>query len=250
MIDIRGVQKSFKNTVVLKGVNLTVEEGETVALIGSSGSGKSTLLRCINLLETPDQGSIAIGDYKFKAHDISRHTKKEVRKRTGMVFQSFGLFENKTALENVTEALVVVQKKKKDEAIEIGRFYLDKVGMLNRAGYYPTALSGGQKQRVAIARALALNPQIILFDEPTSALDPELVQEVLQVIKQASDERMTMLIVTHEMDFAREVSDKVAFMDDGIVLEVAPPEKLFFHPEHERTKQFIDRYMQRFSYTI
>lgn len=250
MIELKGIHKSFKNTVVLKGVDLTVEEGETVALIGSSGSGKSTLLRCINLLETPDKGNIKIGDFSFKAHGITAKTKHEARKRTAMVFQNFGLFENKTALQNVTEALIVVKKIPKEEAEEIGKKYLEKVGMLDRKDHYPLALSGGQKQRVAIARALALEPKIILFDEPTSALDPELVQEVLGVIKKASEERVTMLIVTHEMDFARDVADRVAFMDDGKILEIDKPSELFVHPKHERTKQFIDRYLQRFSYSI
>lgn len=250
MIELKGIHKSFKNLDVLKGVDLTVNEGETVALIGSSGSGKSTLLRCINLLETPDAGQITIGDYTFDAADIKSSVKREARKRTAMVFQNFGLFENKTALENVTEGLIVVKKLPKAEAEEIGKKYLDKVGMLDRSNHYPNALSGGQKQRVAIARALALEPKIVLFDEPTSALDPELVQEVLQVIKKASDEKVTMLIVTHEMDFARDVADRVAFMDNGSILEVNTPRELFMNPQNERTKQFVERYTQRFSYSI
>lgn len=250
MIELKGIQKSFKNVEVLKGIDLTVQEGETVALIGPSGSGKSTLLRCINLLETPDQGSITIGDYTFDADNIKSSVKQEARSRTAMVFQNFGLFENKTALENVTEALIVVKKIPKEEASKIGEKYLEKVGLSDRKDHYPNALSGGQKQRVAIARALALEPQIVLFDEPTSALDPELVQEVLGVIKNASKERVTMLIVTHEMDFALDVADRVAFMDNGAILEVNSPRELFVNPQHERTKQFVDRYTQRFSYTI
>lgn len=250
MIELKGIYKSFRNTQVLKGVDLVVEEGQTVALIGASGSGKSTLLRCINLLEKPDRGTVRIGDFEFSAQGLSSRVKNEARKRTAMVFQGFGLFENKTALENVTEALKIVQKKSRAEAAEIGRHYLDKVGLLDKESSYPRTLSGGQKQRTAIARALALNPKIILFDEPTSALDPELVQEVLRVIRQVSEEKVTMLIVTHEMDFARDVADRVAFMESGEILESAPPEDFFTRPQNERTKQFLNRYLQRFSYSI
>lgn len=250
MIELRGIYKSFKGVQVLKGIGLTVNEGQTVALIGASGSGKSTLLRCINLLERPDKGTIRIGDFEFNAQGINGRVKNEARKRTAMVFQGFGLFENKTAMENITEALIVVQKKSKADALEIGRQYLDKVGLLDKANAYPQTLSGGQKQRIAIARALALNPKIILFDEPTSALDPELVQEVLRVIKQVSDEKVTMLIVTHEMDFARDVADQIAFMEAGEILESAPPEEFFISPRNERTKQFLNRYLQRFAYSI
>lgn len=250
MIELRGIYKSFKGVQVLKGIDLTVNEGQTVALIGASGSGKSTLLRCINLLERPDKGTIRIGDFEFNAQGINGRVKNEARKRTAMVFQGFGLFENKTAMENITEALIVVQKKSKADALEIGRQYLDKVGLLDKANAYPQTLSGGQKQRIAIARALALNPKIILFDEPTSALDPELVQEVLRVIKQVSDEKVTMLIVTHEMDFARDVADQIAFMEAGEILESAPPEEFFISPRNERTKQFLNRYLQRFAYSI
>lgn len=250
MIELKGIYKSFRNTQVLKGVDLVVEEGQTVALIGASGSGKSTLLRCINLLEKPDRGTVRIGDFEFSAQGLSSRVKNEARKRTAMVFQGFGLFENKTALENVTEALKIVQKKSRAEAAEIGKHYLDKVGLLDKESSYPRTLSGGQKQRTAIARALALNPKIILFDEPTSALDPELVQEVLRVIRQVSEEKVTMLIVTHEMDFARDVADRVAFMESGEILESAPPEDFFTRPQNERTKQFLNRYLQRFSYSI
>ena len=250
MIEVKNIHKSFKNTQVLKGVDLVVEEGQTVALIGSSGSGKSTLLRCINLLETPDEGEVQIGDFSFQAENINKHIKKEARERTAMVFQGFYLFENKTALENITEGLRVVQKIPKQKAQEIGEKYLDKVGLLDKKDNYPAALSGGQKQRVAIARALALNPKIILFDEPTSALDPELVQEVLNVIKKVSEEKVTMLIVTHEMDFARDVADKIAFMDNGKILESAPAIEFFLNPKNERTKQFLSGYFQRFSFSI
>ena len=250
MIELHGIHKSFRDTKVLKGVDLVVEEGQTVALIGASGSGKSTLLRCINLLEKPDKGTISIGDFQFDAENINSRVKNEARRRTAMVFQGFGLFENKTALENVMEALIVVQKKSKSEAVEIAKHHLDKVGLLEKANSYPRTLSGGQKQRIAIARALAMAPKIILFDEPTSALDPELVQEVLRVIKQVSEEKVTMPIVTHEMDFARDVADKIAFMESGEILESAPPEEFFRNPKNERTKQFLDRYLQKFVYSI
>lgn len=250
MIKLENINKRFKDNHVLKGINLTIEEGQTVSLLGSSGSGKSTLLRCINLLETPDEGRISIGDFSFDASAITKHVKTEARKRTAMVFQNFGLFANKTALENVTEALIVVRKIKKKEAEDIGRHYLDKVGLLQQADQYPVTLSGGQKQRVAISRALALEPKILLFDEPTSALDPELVTEVLKVIRKVAEENVTMLIVTHEMDFAKDVSDRVAFMADGQILEEGSGSEFFLNPKTERARRFLDRYLQRFSYSI
>lgn len=250
MIELKGIKKSFRGLEVLKGVDLTVEKGQTVALIGSSGSGKSTLLRCINLLEIPDEGSIRIEDFEFDANKINRSVKAEARRRTAMVFQGFGLFENKTALENVCEGLITVKKIKKEEAQKIGEEYLGRVGLLDHRNHYPEALSGGQKQRVAIARALAMNPKIILFDEPTSALDPELVQEVLHVISQVAASHVTMLIVTHEMDFARDVADKVAFMEDGQILEFGTPEEIFMNPKEERTRKFLEYYRQSFAYSI
>jgi len=250
MIEINNIHKSFDKNHVLKGVNLTVNKGETVALLGSSGSGKSTLLRCINLLETPDDGQIRINDFHFSAGKINKKIKLEARRRTAMVFQNFGLFANKTALENVTEALITVKKLDKAKAVEIGRTFLDKVGLLDQAGQYPSTLSGGQKQRVAISRALALDPKIILFDEPTSALDPELVGEVLGVIKKAANEKVTMLIVTHEMDFARDVADKVAFMSEGEIVETSTPKEFFTNPQNERSQKFLERYFQRYTYVI
>ena len=250
MIEINNIHKSFDKNHVLKGVNLTVNKGETVALLGSSGSGKSTLLRCINLLETPDDGQIRINDFHFSAGKINKKIKLEARRNTAMVFQNFGLFANKTALENVTEALITVKKLDKAKAVEIGRTFLDKVGLLDQAGQYPSTLSGGQKQRVAISRALALDPKIILFDEPTSALDPELVGEVLGVIKKAANEKVTMLIVTHEMDFARDVADKVAFMSEGEIVETSTPKEFFTNPKNERSQKFLERYFQRYTYVI
>ena len=250
MIEIKNIHKSFRGVEVLRGIDLSVQPGETVALIGSSGSGKSTLLRCINLLETPDEGEITIDDFHFRAGAVNRKVKQEARRRATMVFQNFNLFENKTALENVTEALKVVQKIPAKEAEEIGEEYLKRVGLLEKKNNYPAALSGGQQQRVAIARALALKPKIILFDEPTSALDPELVQEVLSVIRKVSKEKVTMLIVTHEMDFARDVADRIAFMDQGRILDISPAKEFFAHTANERVKQFLASYLAQFSYVV
>lgn len=250
MIEIKNIHKSFRGVEVLRGIDLSVQPGETVALIGSSGSGKSTLLRCINLLETPDEGEITIDDFHFRAGAVNRKVKQEARRRATMVFQNFNLFENKTTLENVTEALKVVQKIPAKEAEEIGEEYLKRVGLLEKKNNYPAALSGGQKQRVAIARALALKPKIILFDEPTSALDPELVQEVLSVIRKVSKEKVTMLIVTHEMDFARDVADRIAFMDQGRILDISPAKEFFAHTANERVKQFLASYLAQFSYVV
>lgn len=250
MIEIKNIHKSFRGVEVLRGIDLSVQPGETVALIGSSGSGKSTLLRCINLLETPDEGEITIDDFHFRAGAVNRKVKQEARRRATMVFQNFNLFENKTALENVTEALKVVQKIPAKEAEEIGEEYLKRVGLLEKKNNYPAALSGGQKQRVAIARALALKPKIILFDEPTSALDPELVQEVLSVIRKVSKEKVTMLIVTHEMDFAKDVADRIAFMDQGRILDISPAKEFFAHTANERVKQFLASYLAQFSYVV
>ena len=242
MIELSDIHKSFKENKVLKGVDLTIKKGETVVLLGSSGSGKSTLMRCINLLETPDEGSVTIDDFTFTADKIDKNVKLKARRNTAMVFQNFCLFSNKTALENITEALIVVKKMKKAQANEIGRHYLDKVGLLAQANQYPSTLSGGQKQRVAISRALALEPKVILFDEPTSALDPELVHEVQLVIEQLAEENVTMLIVTHEMDFAKSIADHVAFMSEGQILERDIPDIFFRDPKNERTRQFLDHY--------
>ncbi|RSX53547.1 amino acid ABC transporter ATP-binding protein [Bifidobacterium goeldii] len=247
MIKVEHVSKSFGKLEVLKDVSFQVEEGQTVALIGSSGSGKSTLLRTLNLLETPDSGDITIGDVSFNANDITKTTIAEVRQRTAMVFQRFNLFTNKTALQNVAEALIVVQHKSKAEAFDIARKRLEDVGMANWADHYPRALSGGQQQRVAIARALALNPEYLLFDEPTSALDPELVGEVLGIIQQLAQRKKTMLIVTHEMAFARDVADKVVFLDKGRIAEEGNPKSFFVHPTTQRAQQFLARFRYEFS---
>lgn len=245
MIKIENVCKKFGRIEVLKNISLRVEKGEVCSIIGPSGSGKSTLLRCINHLETIDSGSIEI-EGKLVASSpngikISPSDIKGSCKKIGMVFQSFNLFPHLTVLQNVIEGPVIVNKMKKSEAIELAEKLLLKVGLLEKRDSYPSQISGGQKQRAAIARALAMNPDIMLFDEPTSALDPELVGEVLNVIKDLARDNMTMLIVTHEMAFAREVSDRVVFMDKGEIIENTRPEKIFNNPEHPRIKLFVGK---------
>ncbi|WP_459843790.1 amino acid ABC transporter ATP-binding protein [Halanaerocella petrolearia] len=241
MLRIDNLHKSFGQLEVLTGIDLEIAEGEVVVLVGPSGSGKSTLLRCINYLETPNQGQLKLGDLEVDLSSQDKEKISQLRQRTGMVFQSYNLFKNKTALENVTEALLVVQNKSKEETVKIGQDLLDKVGLADKEGEYPASLSGGQQQRVGIARALATNPDLMLFDEPTSALDPELIGDVLKVIKELAQEGMTMLVVTHEMDFAREVADQIIFMDQGVVVEADSPEQIFSQPEKERTKEFLSR---------
>ena len=240
MVKIEHLYKEFdSDTKVLKDINLTINKNEVIAILGPSGTGKSTLLRCLNYLTVPTKGIIEIGDVRI---DAENHTKKDVielRKHSSMVFQSYNLFKNKTALENVMEALVVVQKKSKEEAEKIALKLLEKVGMLERKDFYPSKLSGGQQQRIGIARALAVNPNVLLFDEPTSALDPELVGEVLNTIKSLAEEGTTMILVTHEIGFAREVATRVLFMDGGRVLADGTPEEIIDHPENERIQQFL-----------
>lgn len=237
MIKIRNLQKHYGNLHVLKGINLDVKPSEVVVIIGASGSGKSTLLRCINFLEHAQSGVIAIdGKMMDKNNDLMIN---EMRSHVGMVFQHFNLFPHKNVIENVMEGLTQVKKINKFKAREIARYYLAKVGLEDKEKAYPSMLSGGQKQRVAIARALAMEPSVMLFDEPTSALDPELVGEVLAVMKELAREGMTMLVVTHEMGFAREVADRVIFMDDGCILEQGSPDKFFDHPQNERSRQFL-----------
>ncbi|MBU2659449.1 MULTISPECIES: amino acid ABC transporter ATP-binding protein [Bacillus] len=239
MITVKNIRKAFKDLVVLDGIDLEVKRGEVVAIIGPSGSGKSTLLRCLNLLERPDQGLIEIGEAKLNAEKFTRKEAHRLRQQTAMVFQNYNLFKNKTALQNITEALIVAQHKSRDEAKRIGMDILKQVGLEHKADSYPITMSGGQQQRIGIARALAVNPHAILLDEPTSALDPELVAGVLQVIKSIAEKQTTMIIVTHEMAFAKEVADKVIFMADGHIIEQGTPEELFDHPKNERTKRFI-----------
>jgi L-cystine transport system ATP-binding protein len=241
MLTLQNVHKQFGTNQVLKGVSVHVPPGKVVVLIGSSGSGKTTLLRCVNFLEQADRGTLTIGGDTV---DFERATKKErvtMRKKTGMVFQSYNLFNNKTALENIMEGLIYAKKIPKVQARELARELLVKVGLPEKADAYPKELSGGQAQRVGIARALALNPKIILLDEPTSALDPELVGEVLNVVKTMADEGQTMLVVTHEMSFAREIASEVIFMDAGVVVESGPPREFFGNPRMPRTREFLQR---------
>ena len=241
MIVIKDLKKSFGDLHVLKGVNLTIAEKEVVVIIGPSGSGKSTLLRCINFLETADDGELVFDGETVHLHNASKKDIARIRKKTAFVFQNYNLFRNKTALQNVTEGLIVARKLPKEQADAIGMKMLAKVGLADRADYYPRQLSGGQQQRVAIARALAADPEIIYFDEPTSALDPELTGEVLSVMRQLAEEGMTMLVVTHEMGFARNVSSKTVFMENGVVVEQAPSQQFFASPKEERTRAFLRR---------
>jgi polar amino acid transport system ATP-binding protein len=236
LLRIVDLHKKFGDLHVLKGINMEVEKGEVVVIIGPSGSGKSTLLRCINRLEEPTSGKVILEgvDITDPKVDINK-----IRQRIGMVFQQFNLFSHLTALENITLPLRVVKKVPKDEAEKIAMKFLKKVGLEDKADHYPHQLSGGQQQRVAIARALAMNPEIMLFDEVTSALDPELVKEVLDVMKQLARDGMTMLVVTHEMGFAREVGDRIVFMDNGKIVEEGTPEEIFTNPKHERTRRFL-----------
>ncbi|KJB89245.1 amino acid ABC transporter ATPase [Paenibacillus sp. E194] len=242
MIQVKKLGKSFGELVVFQDIDLQVRSGEIVVLVGPSGSGKSTLLRCLNGLEIPDSGYIQIGDAVWNAALDASSKKKAVqriRTLTGMVFQSFNLFPHMTVLENVTMAPTIVKKMSKADAANIGATLLEKVGLLHKKDEYPSRLSGGQQQRVAIARALAMQPQIMLFDEPTSALDPELTGEVLAVMKKLAAEGMTMIIVTHEMKFAREVANRVIFMSDGVIQEEGTPEQFFDQPKTERARKFL-----------
>lgn len=243
-VQVENVSKQFNGIEVLRDINLTVNKGDVVSILGSSGSGKSTLLRCMNWLEQPDRGAIYIGNDRI---GIDKSTNKpmknrqlaSIRERIGMVFQSFNLWPHLTILQNVTEALIYVKKYSKNEAIKIACEQLDKVGMLEKKDVYPITLSGGQKQRVAIARSLAMSPEVLLFDEPTSALDPERVGEVLSVMKKLSEEGYTMIVVTHEMDFAKAVSDQVVFLDKGILIEKSTPDEFFNNPKSDRVKKFL-----------
>ncbi|MGX7091462.1 amino acid ABC transporter ATP-binding protein [Hutsoniella sourekii] len=239
MLKLSQWSKSFKNNCVLNDINLEVATGHVLTIIGASGSGKSTLLRTINFLEPADSGIMQIGEI---TRDVSQVTNKDIlaiRRQTAMVFQNYALFSKKTALENVMESLVMVKKIPKAEAQTIAEGYLEMVGMKDRIHYYPSKLSGGQKQRVGIARALAIKPEVILFDEPTSALDPELVGGILDLIQEIAHNETTMIMVTHEMNFAKQVSDQVIFLDQGRILEQGSPDQIFDHPREERTAQFI-----------
>ena len=237
MIKLENVHKSFGKNEVLKGIDLQIEKGQVVVIIGPSGSGKSTVLRTMNYLEEPTSGKVIVDGM-----DLSDKSKlNEVRAEVGMVFQNFNLFPHMTVMENLTLAQTKVRKTSSDEAKKIGQSLLDRVGLKDKANAYPDSLSGGQKQRVAIARALAMKPKVMLFDEPTSALDPEMVREVLDVMKSLAEEGMTMVIVTHEMGFAKEVADRVLFVDGGLILEDDTPEKVFDTPTNDRTKLFLSK---------
>lgn len=250
MIEITHLKKSFGKQEVLKDVSFKIEKGQVVTILGPSGSGKTTFLRCINFLEKAEEGELRIGDTRINLRKASRKEILNVRRRTAFVFQNYGLFHHKTALQNVMEGLVVVQKIPKDEARKRAEVALEWVGLSDRKDFYPSQLSGGQQQRVGIARAVALNPEVILFDEPTSALDPEWVGETLDVIKKVAQKGITMIIVTHEMSFAEEVSDKVVFMDGGSVVEEGTPKEIFTNPKEERTKKFLARIIPQDMYYI
>jgi len=246
MIKLENIHKSFGSTEVLKGVSIEVPTGSVTVILGPSGSGKTTLLRSINFLEPADKGTMILDDKVFDMASASKKEILEVRRNTAMVFQNYNLFANMTALENVKEGLVLVQKMGRYEALIKAEYYLEKVGMINREHFYPVQLSGGQQQRVGIARALALNPKVILFDEPTSALDPELVGEVLEIMKKiAKEENATMIVVTHEIGFARDVADQVIFMEGGVVVETGAPKDIIGNPKEERTQKFLARFSNR-----
>lgn len=240
MITIANLHKQFHQLQVLKGISLSVDKGKVVVIIGPSGSGKTTLLRCLNALEIPSEGSVQIGSVQLDfSKKVSKQDIQRLRKQTGMVFQSYNLFPHMTALQNVMEGPVTVKGEKPERAKEKAVKLLTKVGLADKLDHYPAQLSGGQQQRVGIARALAMDPQVMLFDEPTSALDPELVGEVLKVMKELAVEGMTMIVVTHEMGFAREVADEIIFMDQGVIVERGAPEQFFTRPAEERTRQFL-----------
>ncbi|MWP61223.1 amino acid ABC transporter ATP-binding protein [Gilliamella sp. Pas-s25] len=250
MITVSHLSKRFANNEVLKEINLNIEQGEVVAIIGPSGSGKSTLLRCLNLLEKPNTGIIQIGTAILDAKHYSNKEETHLRKQSAMVFQHYNLFKNKTALENITYPLIVGQKIDKKEAEQLGLSLLERVGMLPYATQYPITLSGGQQQRVAIARALAVRPKVLLFDEPTSALDPERVHEVLQVMLQLAKENITMIIVTHEMEFAKYVADRVIFMANGVIVEQGPAKSIIDNPQNEITQRFLRQLTDEIDFEI
>ncbi len=244
VLEVKNVKKVFGDNVVLQGINLKVNKGDVIVILGPSGSGKTTFLRCLNLLEKPDDGQMVLNGQEYDLKTVSNKQKLGIRRCASFVFQSYNLFSNKTALQNITLGLTLARKIPKKEANRIGREMLDKVGLVDKYNLYPSQLSGGMQQRVGIARAMASNPDVILFDEPTSALDPELIGEVLSVMKQLAHEGVTMIVVTHEMNFAREVANEVLFMADGVVVETGTPEDIFDHPKKERTKTFLRRILK------
>lgn len=241
MITVENLKKKFGDQVVLESINFSVNKGEVVCLVGASGSGKTTLLRCLNLLEEPSEGTLKIGNKKveFGKQKLTKEDIKEIRQYSGMVFQSFNLFPHKTLMDNIIEAPITVQKRNKKEVLVEANEILEKVGLIEHKDKYPDALSGGQQQRAAIARSLMMHPEVLLFDEPTSALDPQLVREVLKVIEELAKEGQTMVIVTHEMNFARRIANRALFMDAGYILEEGPAEKVLINPKEERTREFL-----------
>ena len=245
MLEIRNLRKAFGPLQVLRGIDLDVNKGDVVAILGSSGSGKTTMLRCLNFLERADAGTMDFDGRRIELHRATHAEINALRRRTGFVFQNYNLFANKTALQNVTEGLIIARKMPRRTAEELAHAQLVKVGMDDRADYYPSQLSGGQQQRVAIARAMAADPEILYFDEPTSALDPELTGEVLTVMRQLAQEGRTMLVVTHEMDFARHVANRVVFMEQGVIVEQNTAEAFFNDPQQPRTQEFLQTYKQR-----
>ena len=245
MLEIRNLRKAFGPLQVLKGIDLDVNKGDVVAILGSSGSGKTTMLRCLNFLERADAGTMNFDGRRIELHRATHAEINALRRRTGFVFQNYNLFANKTALQNVTEGLIIARKMPRRTAEELAHAQLVKVGMDDRADYYPSQLSGGQQLRVAIARAMAADPEILYFDEPTSALDPELTGEVLAVMRQLAQEGRTMLVVTHEMDFARHVANRVVFMEQGVIVEQNTAEAFFNDPQQPRTQEFLQTYKQR-----
>ncbi|MGO4970990.1 amino acid ABC transporter ATP-binding protein [[Clostridium] aminophilum] len=251
MLKLHNVHKSYGNNEILKGVDLEIKKGDIIVILGPSGSGKTTFLRTINYLERADQGTVDFDDIHADLKSASKKEVSEIRRRTGFVFQNYNLFANKTALENVTEGLIVARKIPKAQAIETAKKALERVDLGDRCGYYPSQLSGGQQQRVGIARAIAANPEVILFDEPTSALDPELVGEVLNVMKDLAKEGATMIVVTHEMSFAQQAATEVVYMEGGVVVEKGSPQEIFSHPKDEKTVRFLKRILrQDFDYAI
>ena len=241
MIKLESLSKQFGDTVVLDGIDLAIEKGEIVVIIGPSGTGKSTLLRCLNFLEQPTAGTMTVGDLTVDVNKASRAEILSMRRRTAFVFQNYALFANKTALQNIAERLLVVDKWPKEKAYKRAREILQQIGLADKADAYPAAMSGGQQQRVGIGRAMATGAEVILFDEPTSSLDPEWVEEVLGLMKQLAAERQTMMVVTHEMSFARDVADRVIFIDGGRIVEQGPPSEIFYHPQDPRTKDFLKK---------
>lgn len=250
MLKITNVHKKYNDNEVLKGVDITVQKGDVVAILGPSGSGKTTLLRCINFLDRADQGMMEFDEYHLQLNSASTREVRKIRQKTAFVFQNYNLFQNKTVLENVTAGLIIGRNMEKTEAVDRALKALAKVGLSDRVDFYPSQLSGGQQQRVGIARAIAVEPDVILFDEPTSALDPELIGEVLSIIKQLAQEGTTMIIVTHEMKFAADVATHVIFMADGNIIEEGTPREIFQRPKQERTRNFLRRILPQMEYNI